>query len=230
MGDLFEGGLFGGDFSDPLDASGSAASRRAEESQAEQNALERELKEKFAAEAREDAFKLFPMADVNRNMGFQSALDMMGETTPQQFNTFQQGNVGAQSALLAGQQQQQNAILGLPASMAGFQPQAIQYDTGFAENVQLPEFQTYAGPDALSTESIDTTLRDLHSQFDAGAERGYNDDRGYFSNLNSQIIELNRQRDLLGTDTAAPTGLYYQTPTGGRALVERPITNPLAGI
>lgn len=95
-----------------------------------------------ASRSREDALPLFDAAQISREQGFQGALDVFGETIPQQANVFQQGNVGAQQALLTGQQQQQNAILGLPANLSGFQPQALQFDSSFAQQ-QLPQAEGF---------------------------------------------------------------------------------------
>ena len=89
--------------------------------------------------ARQDAIPLFGSAFENRNLGAQAALDVFGQTIPQQFSTFQQGNVGAQNTLLAGLPQFQNAILGLPTDLSGLQPQTIDVDTSFAQQ-QLPQF------------------------------------------------------------------------------------------
>lgn len=82
-----------------------------------------------ADRSRGDAIPLFDAAQVSREQGFQGALDVFGQTIPQQASVFQQGNVGAQQALLAGQQQQRNAILGLPTDLSGLQPQTLQFDT-----------------------------------------------------------------------------------------------------
>jgi len=104
-----------------------------------------------AERSREDALPLFDAAQESRERGFQGALDVFGQTIPQQADVFQQGNVGAQQALLAGQQQQQNAILGLPANLSGFQPQALQFDSSFAQQ-QLPQaegFQAAPTPSAI---------------------------------------------------------------------------------
>ena len=111
----------------------------AQKAQTRSNAAAQELIAEQAKIARGDVMNLFPASDTNRNMGFQAALDVMGQTIPQQFSTFQQGNVGAQGALLAGLPQMQNAILGLPTDLSGLQPQAIQYNTDFAQQ-QLPDF------------------------------------------------------------------------------------------
>ena len=92
-----------------------------------------------AKQARADAMSLFPASDTNRNLGFQAALDVMAQAAPQQLSAFQQGNIGAQAALLGGLPQVQNAIRGIPANLNAIQPQAIQYDTSFF-NQQLPDF------------------------------------------------------------------------------------------
>ena len=97
-------------------------------------------------QARGDALGLGGAQEANQNMGFQSALDVYGQTIPQQFDTFQQGNMGAQQALLAGMPQFHNAILGMPVDYSQFQPQQIQYNTDFAQQ-QLPQFISSA--DAL---------------------------------------------------------------------------------
>jgi hypothetical protein len=91
-----------------------------------------------AAGARQDVLGLFPSAEGARTAGFQGALDVLGQTIPQQFDVFQQGNVGAQSALLAGLPQFNNAILGLPLDLSTLQPQTIGFDTSFAQQ-QLPQ-------------------------------------------------------------------------------------------
>ena len=94
-----------------------------------------------AAGARQDVLDIFPSAEGARTAGFQGALDVLGQTIPQQFGTFQAGNVGAQQALLAGLPQFQNAILGLPTDLSGLQPQTIPFDTSFAQQ-QLPDIQS----------------------------------------------------------------------------------------
>ena len=91
--------------------------------------------------AREDLMNFAPGAEANRNMGYQGALDIYGQTIPQQFSAFQQGNVGAQNTLLAGMPQMQNAILGMPVDYSQFQPQSIDYNTDWAQQ-QLPQYST----------------------------------------------------------------------------------------
>ena len=106
-----------------------------------QNEQAKELIAEQAGIARGDIMNLYPAADASRNMGFQAALDIMGQAAPQQFGAFQQGNVGAQQALLSGLPQMQNAIMGIPTDLSGLQPQTIDYSTDFAQQ-QLPQFQS----------------------------------------------------------------------------------------
>jgi hypothetical protein len=116
-----------------------------------------------AEKSREDALPLFASAEQNRNLGFQAALDAFAQTVPQQFSAFQQGNVGAQNALLAGLPQFQNAILGGQVDLSALQPQAIQYDTSFAQQ-QLPQFVGGASG-ILEEEEAKAALADANAKY-----------------------------------------------------------------
>ena len=70
--------------------------------------------------------------------GFQGALDLMGQTIPQQAALFQGGNVAAQNTLLAGLPQQNNAIMGNPIDLSGLQPTQQAYNTDYTQQ-RLPE-------------------------------------------------------------------------------------------
>ena len=109
------------------------------EAQQTSNADTQRFIEQQGAQGRSDILGLAPGVGQNLNLGAQAALDVYGQTIPQQLSTFQQGNVGAQGALLAGMPQFQNAIMGTPVDYSQFQPQAIQYDPSFAQQ-QLPDF------------------------------------------------------------------------------------------
>lgn len=108
-------------------------------SQKRANELSQQFIRDMQAQSRSDVMGLAPGAQQNLNMGMQAGLDVYGQTIPQMFDVFQQGNVGAQNALLAGMPQFQNAILGLPVDYNAFQPQALNYNTDFAQQ-QLPDF------------------------------------------------------------------------------------------
>lgn len=137
---------------DPSDIFGGQASKRAVESQENQNAAEQALRLRLAEEARDDIFKLFPAAEESRNLGFQGALDVFGQTIPQQLGALQQGNVQAQEALIGGLPQFQNAILGQQVDFSQFQPQQVDFSTDFAQQT-LPEFTKTE--DALLLEGSD---------------------------------------------------------------------------
>lgn len=131
--DCWEGKTMGG-ITDFL-FGGSDDSGQTAQIKANKDALK--LQADLANMARGDVTKLFPLSDVNRNVGYQSALDMIAAGTPNQIAAFQQGNTGAQNALISGQQQFQNAIMGNPVGMG--QAQQFNVDTSYL-NQQLPSF------------------------------------------------------------------------------------------
>ena len=101
-------------------------------------------------QARNDLFKLFPSAQQAGQQGFQSALDVYGQSVPAQQQAFQGGNVAAQNQILAGLPQMQNALFGNQVDMSQFQaynPQ--QQDLSFL-NQQLPFTQQQNANNALN--------------------------------------------------------------------------------
>lgn len=90
-------------------------------------------------QARGEAIPLFGAAQEAARGGFQGALDIFGQTVPQQLQAFQGGNVGAQQALLAGLPQQQAAILGGQVNLGALQPQTLQLPDFSTFQQQLPE-------------------------------------------------------------------------------------------
>ncbi len=127
------------------------ASKKAAEAQ--QKGLEKgqEFVRTGTKEARADLFRLFPQAQQAGQQGFQGAIDVFGQTLPQQAQAFQGGNIAAQQALLAGQPQFQSAILGGPVDLSGLQPFRSQpVDFSFAQQ-QLPQLQSLA-PQAPATQ------------------------------------------------------------------------------
>jgi hypothetical protein len=82
----------------------------AQELTAADNARRQAFIEEQAAQARGDVFNLFPGAQQVRQEGFQGALDVFGQTIPQQLGLLQ-----------AGLPQQINAILGKPLDLSGLQ-------------------------------------------------------------------------------------------------------------
>jgi len=89
-------------------------------------------------QARTDVNSLYPQAIARGQQGYQQALDVFGQSLPAQMDTYQQGNIGAQQAILSGLPQIQNALMGGNIDYSGFQPYQTQMpDTGFF-NQQLP--------------------------------------------------------------------------------------------
>lgn len=111
--------------------------------QRRQNKKTRDFAEKMWQQSRDDMMALYPGAQDNLNMGIQSALNLYGQSMPQQMGLYQQGNVGAQNTLINGMGQFQNAILGLPVDNSSFQPQQLSYDTSWMQQ-QLPDFRSVA--------------------------------------------------------------------------------------
>ena len=101
-------------------------------------------------QARQEINPIFQSAGQAAQQGFQGALDVFGQSLPQQASLFQGGNVAAQQQLLAGLPQIQNAILGGNVDLSGLQPfQAQQPDFSFA-NQQIPQFG-FQQPEAATT-------------------------------------------------------------------------------
>ena len=148
---------------DPFDLLGLKAEERAIDRQDAQNVLERQLQAEAKAQARTDALRLTPAAEQNRLMGAQRGLDILGQSIPQQFSTFQQGNVGAQQQQIGGLSQIQNALLGLPVDTSGFQPQTLDFDTSFAQQ-QLPEFISTTQALGLNPDGTEIQQPDLTAE------------------------------------------------------------------
>ena len=116
----------------------SRSSRKAIKSAERQKAASQAYIEKQIANARSDIFKLFPAAQESRQAGLQAGLDMYKQAYPAMQNMFQQGNVQAQQALIQGLPQMQNAIMGNPVDLSGFQAVQLQQTQGLSlPNAQM---------------------------------------------------------------------------------------------
>lgn len=100
--------------------------------------------------ARGDINQLFPQAQQARDLGFQQSLNVLGGALPQQAGLFQQGNVGAQQALLQGLPQFQNAILGMPTDLNALQPQSFDFNFDFLDPFMTQPQQNLTGPPSRS--------------------------------------------------------------------------------
>jgi soluble cytochrome b562 len=108
------------------------ASKKAASQQSRSDKKARAAVKDAAEQARADIFDRVDTAEDYSRQGYQDALDVFAQTIPQQANTFTQGNLNAQQAILAGLPQIQNAILGAPINYNAFQPTSITPDFGFA--------------------------------------------------------------------------------------------------
>jgi hypothetical protein len=112
------------------------------DAQEDQNDASAALIREQSLQARKDAVPLFDAAQQNREIGTQAALGTQGQSLRQQIDTSARGNYFAQEALLAGQPQVQNAILGLPVDMSQVQSKILHPERNLESmfNQQVPEF------------------------------------------------------------------------------------------
>ena len=95
--------------------------------------------------------RLFPQAKEAQTQGFQNFRNLINEQVlPQQTQPFIGGNMAAQQQVARGLPQIQNAILGLPTDLSGFQARQIgqtpQFDlSSFAPQTQPQGFQLGPG-------------------------------------------------------------------------------------
>lgn len=116
----------------------SMSNKAAIKSAEKQKAASQAFIEKQIAQARSDIFKLFPEAQKSRQQGLDASLSLYNQAYPQMQETFQQGNVQAQQALINGLPQIQNAIMGRAVDMSGLQAVALQQPGGLTmPNSQL---------------------------------------------------------------------------------------------
>ena len=120
---------------------GDRASSKAADAQSSSSSAALAATRRAAEEARGDVNRIFPQAQQTAQQGFQGALDVFGQSLPAQTDVFQQGNVGAQQAILSGLPQIQNALLGGNVDFSQMQPfQAQQPDLGFFQQ-ELPQIE-----------------------------------------------------------------------------------------
>lgn len=82
--------------------------------------------EQQAGQARQDVLGMYPQTQETRRQGFQQAIDVFGQATPEQARLYEQGNLAAQQQGFRGQADFANAILGLGTGMTQYQPQSMQ--------------------------------------------------------------------------------------------------------
>jgi len=121
-------------------AASKSASKKAERGQEKALAATTE----GTAQARGDVSRGFDLAKTARGKGFENVLNLLSGAPAQQIAPFQQGNVAAQQQIGRGLTQQQNALLGLPTDLSGFQARQIGQPSDF--NIDLSRFRPQPAP------------------------------------------------------------------------------------
>jgi hypothetical protein len=90
--------------------------------------------------SKQDADTLYRKAQADRDTGTNAAMDIYGTGMKQQLQTTGNASIRAQDALLAGNQQFQNAILGLPVDNSALQSHMLRPQTnlGGVFDAQVP--------------------------------------------------------------------------------------------
>ena len=119
------------------------AEKEAGRKQRKELAKGRAAVEAGAEEARTGATTLFGGAQEAQRLGFQGALDIFGQSVPEQARLFGAGNVGAQEQLISGLPQIQRALLGQTVDFSQFQPTTLTPNLAFTQQT-LPQSPTIA--------------------------------------------------------------------------------------
>lgn len=108
-----------------------------QDAQLSANAADRDLFQRLAQQSRQDAIPLFTAAQEASAQGIQGALDIFGQTIPQQASLIQQGNLNAQNVIAGGLGGINAAILGLPQDLSqqalSQLAQPLSFNTDFAQ-------------------------------------------------------------------------------------------------
>lgn len=170
----------------------------AQKGQAAQNAAAIDFIKQQADQGRGDTLKLAPSADTNRNLGYQAAIDVFKQSIPAQIDAFTTGNQNAQ-----------NAILGLSGNIQEITPRLSGLAEGLA-GLKLPDYVTIQ--DALAAPNLEQlnkvsnikTNADLLRAAANGEISGLSPaDRAWFSKLLSQTPSMSGSSNYVIDPTAA---------------------------
>lgn len=179
----------------------------------EDRAAKRSIEATQAAsrQARSDVLGFGKRGAKTANRGFQGALDVFGQAIPAQLDVFQQGNLGAQQALLAGLPQMRNAILGGNVDFGALQPFQVQnVPTGLFQqqtplNILIQESEVIAEESKKRREIEDL----MHQQeLISGNARFRTDSRGAPVQVNASGQPIDGSRSL--TPERLNTGFNFQ--------------------
>ena len=109
-------------------------------------------------QARGDILGLFSTSEQNLLKGNQGMLDFAQLASPQQFSTFNQGNLNAQRTLAQTLPQMYNAMMGNPINYNNLQPREVLFDPLLARNekAMMPDFSSGAATIANNQEGQQT--------------------------------------------------------------------------
>ena len=138
-----------------------------------------------AQQARGDINKISPEAQQSANLGFQGALDTFGQSVPAQLQAFQEGNVGAQQAILSGLPQMQNAILGGNVDLSGLQAFQQQLPEAGRFQAQIAEFDQAAALQGIQdSQAMANTIGPFTNQVPTGEQFADANQWGNLSGVN----------------------------------------------
>ena len=121
-----------------------------------------------AGQARTDVNQLFGEANTQQQQGFTNAQDFLSGSIGRQIQPFQQGNMMAQEQVARGLPQIQNAILGNPVDLSGFNARQIGQPSEF--NIDLAQFrpQPEATPAPAVAPAAGFNIQEFRDRFSQG--------------------------------------------------------------
>ena len=161
------------------------------------NAANTQLIRQLAERARSDVMEIFPQSQDIQRIGTQGALDVFGQTIPEQLQAFQGGNVAAQDTQRAALPQIQNALMGNPVDFNALQTFQPSLNTAFAQqNVpNFPDSQTAINnannAPAAAIPAGYPTQAQIDSVFDSNwGDTYFNEYGGYYGPSEQDLAEL----------------------------------------
>jgi hypothetical protein len=160
--------LFGGAAAIGAAAIGSRASGKAADAQVQGQQGALQATNVAANQARGEVNRLFGESNVSRDRGFTQAQDFLGGAIGSQIQPFQQGNMMAQEQVARGLPQIQNAILGNPVDLTGFNARQIGQPSDF--NIDLAQFrpQPEATPAPAVAPAAGFNIQEFRDRFSQG--------------------------------------------------------------
>ena len=121
----------------------------------------------MANQARGDVSRLFGDASNVRGETFGNTMNFLNQSIGSQISPFQQGNMAAQNQVARGLPQIQNAIMGNPVDLSGFQAMQIGQPSDYA--LDLSAFQKKAPETPVNSGGFDlATIQDALKNLNIG--------------------------------------------------------------